>query len=261
MGAPGGPVAPGSGAFVVSGQAIPGYGVPGQAAAGYGVPGQAGPGQAAPGYAPAGPPFQHGYGQQYPGYGYQPPAGRDPALAEWWRRLLGRLIDFAIIGIFFVPFWISPWRTYLGKMRQVTNSYPAGTPLTSIPGAQQALGHAFLHFLGAALLLSLLYCLVTFGYDWIQHAIWGQTIGKRALGTIVVTADGHSKIGSGPACGRAAVFALIPLIPLLGGMFALVNELWLTWDRRTQCLHDKAAHTVVVHKRYLGSPVSQPGTW
>ena len=42
------------------------------------------------------------------------------------------------------------------------------------------------------------------------------------------------------------MYALIPVIPLIGTLFSLLNGLWLTWDRRRQALHDKAARTIVV---------------
>jgi uncharacterized RDD family membrane protein YckC len=221
------------------------------------------PGPLPPGYgSPSGQVFEPGYGQQYTPYGYGvQPAGKDPALAEWWRRLLARVIDGIIIGVFFVPLWIPPWHTYIGKYNQIAGSYPAGTPLSNIPAANDAIARAFLHLLGSLVLIGLLACLVTFAYDWIQHAIWGQTIGKRALGTKVVTADTRAKVPAGSACGRAAVYALIPVVPVVGSFFALLNELWLTWDRRSQCLHDKAAHTVVIKKRYSGSQPPQAPTW
>ena len=102
--------------------------------------------------------------------------------------------------------------------------------------------------------------MVAFGYDWIQHWAWGQTIGKRALGTKVIKDDGSPALGPGTAAGRAAVYALAPFVPLVGSLFALINELWLTWDPRRQCLHDKAAHTVVIKKNYQLSR-QQAGAW
>ena len=92
---------------------------------------------------------------------------------------------------------------------------------------------------------------ISFGYDWLQHGLWGQTIGKRVMGTKVVTADTRSPISGQAACGRAAVYALVPVVPSVGGLFALINESWLLWDPRRQCLHDKAARTVVVKKSAL----------
>ena len=78
---------------------------------------------------------------------------------------------------------------------------------------------------------------------------------------MVVTANGYGKVTSGSAAGRAAVYALPGLVPGAGGLFALLNELWLTWDSRSQCLHDKAAHTVVIKKNYQGATPTQVGGW
>jgi uncharacterized RDD family membrane protein YckC len=105
---------------------------------------------------------------------------------------------------------------------------------------------------------------ITLVYDWVQHGLWGRTLGKRALGTRVVRASDRSKVSGGAAGGRAAVYALPSIVPFVGGLFTLLNELWLLWDRQRQCLHDKAAHTVVVKARgpaaqAYAHPGYQPG--
>ncbi len=185
----------------------------------------------------------------------------DPALAEWWRRLLARLIDgvvlAVVLGLVLAPLWESPWTTFLHQARVILNEYPAGHGGTAL---NNALGNAEAHFIAHIFPVVLLFYVGAFGYDWIQHALWGQTIGKRALGTQVVTVDSRAKIGPAAACGRAAVYALVPVVPLVGGLFGLINELWLTWDPRRQCLHDKAAHTVVIKKNYQSS-YPQAGSW
>jgi uncharacterized RDD family membrane protein YckC len=56
------------------------------------------------------------------------------------------------------------------------------------------------------------------------------------------------------------VYALVPVVPTVGGLFALTNEAWLLWDPRRQCLHDKAARTVVVKTSMLAPDGAQPGT-
>lgn len=202
---------------------------------------------------------QPGYGQPYPAYGY-PKAGKDPALAEWWRRLLARVIDGLILAVLFSPLWIPPWRTFVQQLAAIAGRYPPGTKLDTIPAAKNAIATAEGHFLAKLFAVGLAFYLVAFIYDWIQHWAWGQTIGKRALGTKVVKADGNPKIGAGSAGGRSAIYALTPLVPLVGWLFELLNELWLTWDPRSQCLHDKAAHTVVIKKDYqLSQP--QAGAW
>jgi uncharacterized RDD family membrane protein YckC len=271
--------------FGGSDQAQPGYGAPGQPAPFFGEPGnqgypsypQAGYG---PGYPPAGygsgnpqagygsgypqagygQPYHPAYGQPYRGYGAAP-AGKDPALAEWWRRLLARIIDGFILGVIFAPLWIPPWRTFIRTMQGINNQYPPGTSLGAVPAARNAIATAEVHLAGSLVVSLLAFYLVAFLYDWIQHWQWGQTIGKRALGIRVVRADGNPSVGAGAACGRAAIYAFAPLIPLVGSLFELLNELWLTWDPRRQCLHDKAAHTVVVKKDYYQGSQPRPRGW
>jgi len=254
--APPGYGAPGSQAYPSYPQ--PGYGTASQAPPGYGAPGgQAYPSYPQPGY---GQPYQPGYGR-YQGYGqpnraFDPVMGRkNPALAEWWRRLLARLIDGLILGVIFSPFWISPWSNFFRTVQNINNQYPDGGSVAS-----KALATAEVHFFGKIIVVLLGFYVVAFLYDWIQHWQWGQTIGKRALGTRVVRDDGNPNLGAGPAGGRAAIYAFAPLIPVVGSLFELLNELWLTWDPRRQCLHDKAAHTVVVKKDFQG-PQPQPGGW
>jgi uncharacterized RDD family membrane protein YckC len=222
---------------------------PQDSAAGSGQPGN----QPYPSYP------QPGYGQPYQAYGYQT-AGKDPALAEWWRRLLARVIDGLILGVIFSPLWIPPWRTFVNQLKAIADRYPTGTRLGTIPAAKNAIATAEGHLVARLFVVGLVFYLVAFLYDWIQHSAWGQTIGKRALGTKVVKADGNPRIGGGSAAGRAAIYALTPLVPFVGGLFDLLNELWLTWDPRRQCLHDKAAHTVVIKKDHqLSQP--QAGAW
>jgi uncharacterized RDD family membrane protein YckC len=233
----------------------PGYGTP--AAPGYGAP--AYPGYSQPGQYPGYP--QAGYGQPQPGYAGQVTA-KDPALAEWWRRLLARLIDGVILaivlGLALAPLWVPPWTTFSHQIQGIVNQYPGG--ITGGTAASQAFATAETHLASKLVSIFVLFYLGAFLYDWIQHALWGQTIGKRALGTQVVTVDGRGKVSAGAAGGRAAVYALVPVVPLVGGLFGLLNELWLTWDPRRQCLHDKAAHTVVVKKNYQSSDL-QAGRW
>jgi uncharacterized RDD family membrane protein YckC len=259
----GSPPQPGYGTQPQDTQPQPGYGS--QPQPGYG-PGYAQPGYAQPGYG------QQGYGQQpgyaqpypspyqpYPGTGYQYGPGKDPTLAEWWQRLLGRIIDWIIVGVISSPLWIPAFSTYISKLRSISNQYGGNL---NTPAAQTAINHAGAHLFGRLFLAGLGAALLMFAYDWVQHGLWGRTIGKRALGTKVVSASDRSKVGGGAAGGRAAVFALPPVVPFVGGLFALINELWLTWDRQRQCLHDKAAKTVVIKARGPNAAGhAQPGAY
>jgi uncharacterized RDD family membrane protein YckC len=189
--------------------------------------------------------------QPAPGYGTGSRPARDPALAEWWQRLLARLVDDLILVILTSPVWILGLLPAFRRIQRLASQYPD----LSQPAAAQAFDNSVSQLMsgmvGTFLLIGAGIGVISFGYDWLQHGLWGQTIGKRIMGTKVVTADTRSPISGQAACGRAAVYALVPVVPSVGGLFALINESWLLWDRRRQCLHDKAAGTVVVKKRML----------
>ena len=199
----------------------------------YGTPGDATPGQPAPGYGTGGRP------------------ARDPALAEWWQRLLARLVDDVILIILTSPVWILGLLPLFRRIQRLADQYPD----LSQPAAAQAFNDSVSQLIagmaGTFLLIGAGIGVISFGYDWLQHGLWGQTIGKRVMGTKVVTADTRAPISGQAACGRAAVYALVPVVPSVGSLFALINEAWLLWDPRRQCLHDKAAGTVVVKKSML----------
>jgi uncharacterized RDD family membrane protein YckC len=195
---------------------------PGQFQPGYGSQPQSGmPGYPPPGQQPY--PSPTPYGSQYQAYpagtGSNTMYGGDPGLAEWWRRLLAYIIDAIVLGVIYFI------------LKSLINPKGIG---------------------GLYLLLALL-CVITFIYYGAQHARWGQTLGKRALGTMVVTADTRSKITGGTAAVRAAVYAIPPIVYFIGSLFVLLDVLWLTWDPRNQALHDKAAKTLVVKKDSLGA--------
>jgi uncharacterized RDD family membrane protein YckC len=214
----------------------------------YGTPSPPGAGQPR-GYATP-------YGSANRAYRGGPP-GPDPTLAEWWRRLLARLIDVVVVGIVLLPVTIPLLSGPFGRLEQVTNQYPD----ISAPGAESALSRADSKFLVALWLVAIIAAVVWFLYDSLQHAKWGQTLGKRVLSTRVVSAYDRSPIGTGMAFRRAAVYALVPVIPVVGTFFAVLNELWLLWDRRRQCLHDKAAHTIVIRTDVPASNQWQGSPW
>ena len=188
------------------------------------------------GAQPAGP-----YGVPY-GAPFQAVPGPDPSLAEWWQRLVARLVDGVATGIIMLIAWVPALIWIVSRANQANRQYPD----PSQPGAQAAARAVAADFLIVFLLLLALTAAISFAYDWLQHARWGQTLGKRVMSIKVVAAYDRSPVRGGAAASRAAVFALPSLIPLLGGMFTLLDELWLLWDPRRQCLHDKAARTIVI---------------
>jgi uncharacterized RDD family membrane protein YckC len=96
--------------------------------------------------------------------------------------------------------------------------------------------------------LTLLTSLVGLTY-WVYLVGWrvgtgGQSPGKRLLGLHVRTATGLR-----PAGGRAGLLRLLVMLGVAAatcGFGGLLDDLWLLWDPRRQCLHDKVVSTVVV---------------
>lgn len=180
-----------------------------------------------------------------------PPASRpaDLVLARWWRRLLAFVIDAVILTLATGALWgrlIASFAIWLG------NAQSAGTG--GQPADPGAVGRVFGHTVARYLIVLTFTICVAVLYYWLLTGYWGTTIGKRALGTWVVTASDGSAVGLPASLLRAVVFVLGgELIPL----FFLVDNYWLTGDRRRQCLHDKAARTLVVRSAPPGRGPAQ----
>ncbi|WP_423920188.1 RDD family protein [Candidatus Poriferisodalis sp.] len=105
-------------------------------------------------------------------------------------------------------------------------------------------------FVGLAILLFFLV-----GYEVMQTALWGRTLGKRIVDIRVV----NLSTGGHPGWGRSLIRWAVPLVPvaalarvlpppvvLAAFVGAVLCPLSLVWDRKNQGWHDKAAGTVVV---------------
>jgi uncharacterized RDD family membrane protein YckC len=200
------------------------YGQPQQPAPGYGQqPGQYGQPQQPGQY---GQPDQYGqqpgqYGQQPGQYGQPgwPQAGGTPTLASFGDRFLARLIDWLIL---FIPLVV----------------------LTIVASQISYVG--FLVSIAVWLGLTYWYAVIYL----VGHG--GQTIGKKVRNIRVVTLDGtplNQAVALRRWLGYEAAFSIrfIPIIGNLIGIYLLLDELWLLWDKPyQQCLHDKFANTMVV---------------
>jgi uncharacterized RDD family membrane protein YckC len=227
--------------------APPGYPPPGTGQAGYGQAPHAqqapyGPGQAPYGQAPYGqaPYAQAPYGPA--GYGAPPSGpGEAGALASRGLRLAAGLIDSFIVGIFNVPVVLFAIRW--DRMREVAETGRSlDNPLDAYNLPRLLAGYVVMALLGVA-------------YYTVQHALWGRTIGKRAVGIRVVRTDGTAASWGQIIARQGFVFlasavttALTFLVPF-GGLFgfvALLDNAWILWDRDRQAVHDMVAGTVVV---------------
>lgn len=187
----------------------------------------------------------------HPRYGPLPPTGpvylppeASPYDAHWdgtravrvlagpARRLGARLIDVVVDGIGFCVIL----SVFVGIA--VAIDYEKDEP-----------GPVAIFFMILGGLASLAWLLL---YDALSTYRWGATPGKLAVGLRVVrSADGWRWPGFGMSLWRSVVPPLLGLLAVGG----LLDSLWLLWDRPLyQCLHDKAAGTVVVRRE--GMPTS-----
>jgi uncharacterized RDD family membrane protein YckC len=87
-----------------------------------------------------------------------------------------------------------------------------------------------------------------FIYEWTQVAKWGGTAGKQIIGIRVVRASDAGPVSARRAAVRALCYSPgIYYVPNFVPVLAQLNVLWMLWDKPLrQCLHDKAAETIVV---------------
>ena len=114
-----------------------------QPAAASAPPDNGGPSQnGAPQYAPPygtsphyGTPQPHGI--PYPPYAASLPAGPEPDLAEWWRRLLGRLIDILVLTVLAAPIALAVLSHSFSQYQRIIDRYPDSERTRSAGGDRQ----------------------------------------------------------------------------------------------------------------------------
>jgi uncharacterized RDD family membrane protein YckC len=201
-------------------------------AGGYVVP----PGAVPPGYPP---------GYPRPVYLQPPPlAPNGQPLADFFSRLGAYLLDSLIMGaiasVFWVPLVIWWIISFVTQVETVQTSADGRLE----PNVRNADFAEF--FLGYLLLVAAM-LLITWAvsYVYLVEFTWrtGQTIGKRVVKLKIVPADPAAERTRGMLAKRWLVEQVAALIPF----FSYVDGLWQLWDKPLQqCLHDKAAKTVVV---------------
>ena len=224
----------------------PGYGSGQQPPYGSGQQPAYGSGQQAP-YGGA-PPTGQGYGGYPPQAGYgQPYAAQpgvqlmDPTIAEWWQRLVARLIDGA--GVYIIAYLV-----YIVLNLLTTFAFSGG--LESGSGGA-AVGILVVNIV----LYVVLFLAFPFLYEWLMLKIKGQTFGKMAMKIQPVNADTRQPLTSGEAAKRAAFYPILTNLAggITCGILSLIDVLWPLWDKPLgQAVHDKAARTVVI-KTDLGA--------
>ncbi|HST16720.1 MAG TPA: RDD family protein [Gaiellaceae bacterium] len=138
------------------------------------------------------------------------PADAQRVLAGWWSRVAAFLIDWLVLIVAIV---------LIEAIARVVQSTVVIVVLF--------VGWAFAALIGY--------------WVYFEGSASGQTPGKHALG-IRVRGVGGGRASYGQALGRNLLRDLMAIFWPVG----IANYLWPLWDRKNQCLHDKAASTIVV---------------
>jgi uncharacterized RDD family membrane protein YckC len=174
-------------------------------------------------------------GQPWKGARYGRPQSGPGSLADPGRRLCARLLDalvFTPVVIAVIAIAIAVFAPHYGPLFPNESSDPNST------GPTPGFFWLYLTVFGAAAFSWVAF----FFYEAIATVRYGRTLGKRWMEIRPVTYDGRP-LGTGPSFGRAAVHSLAGCLGWLG----FIDDLWCLWDPDAQCLHDKAASTLVVN--------------
>jgi uncharacterized RDD family membrane protein YckC len=210
--------------------------------------GQHGPGQwQGGGMPPAGyNPYQQGWGAPRSG------VLQDGAvLAEWWRRLFGRLIDGIIVGVvtlvIAIPFVLQALSTLSDFFDQTVRAAENGGTAPS----QAAFASDFAQVIVPITLIGIVVSLV---YETVFLTMKNATPGKMIVGTRVRRVEGEGRLSVVTALRRQAIqvgtslLGLVPFVSVFASLLSLLDPAWLLWDPKRQALHDKVADTVVILK-------------
>lgn len=141
----------------------------------------------------------------------------------FWIRLVAKILDGIVVGVLMIPLWF----VFMGSVIS-TAANRAGAPVAS-------------QVLGMQLLMNLASIVVTLAYSTWMNGRWGATVGKMAIGAVIVNTDG-TPISYGKALARA-------LAEILSGIILLIGYIMAAFDRQKRALHDQICGTLVVARR------------
>jgi uncharacterized RDD family membrane protein YckC len=191
------------------------------------------------------------------GYPYGGPSGArtdvlpdGAVLAEWWRRLLARILDSVLASALGVIVAI-PW---LGDALRVLDRYVDDAANAARGGAQPNATAFVADFTEAIVPLAVVSLVVSLVYE-VAFLTWrSATPGKMLLGTVVRRVGDGEPVGLATALRRQVVslvasgMSFVPLLGIAATILNVIDPAWLLWDAKRQTLHDKVADTVVVLK-------------
>jgi uncharacterized RDD family membrane protein YckC len=160
-------------------------------------------------------------------YGYDPHYGQ-PAYANWGYRVASYLIDGLVAGAPALVGYIIVVASAVGA--SATQSGAAGSSVSAAPS-------------GIAIAIAIVLYVVSLGvFIWnsfIRQGRTGQSLGKQAVGTRLISMQTGQPIGGGMAFLRY-------LCHFVDSLACYVGWLWPIWDAQRQTFADKIVGTVVV---------------
>lgn len=166
-------------------------------------------------------------------------------LAGFWVRVAASLIDAFVQLLGMLPYLIGLVMLIEAKGAGA-NIYQSADP------TRQADRVTVLTGVGLMVLGGILSMVIWIWNRVVQQGRTGQSIGKAALGIVLVSARTGTPIGAGSAFLREVVHYVVDGLLYIG-------YLWPLWDRRKQTLGDKVVGTVVA--KDVRRPQSDEPTW
>jgi len=186
------------------------------------------------------PPLMPGYGfpvgrPPWKGAQYGRPAAGPGALANPGRRLGARALD----GLVLLPVLLAFGATTIALIAPHVG--PIFPKISNNPNVREPVPGflwIYLAVFGCAIATGVVMVL----YEAIATVRYGRTFGKAWLHIRPVQTDG-TPLGWGRSIGRVSLYLASGFLNWLG----LLDPLWCLWDENQQCLHDKAAGTLVIN--------------
>jgi uncharacterized RDD family membrane protein YckC len=172
-------------------------------------------------------------------------------LAPAGLRLVARVIDAVVTGLLTAAagaYFLAELFRVLRPQFEAIAQGQAGTDMSTLLN-DPAVTPLMLRYQFVGLLVGGVYSIV-------MTRLWGGTLGKLMVGIRVRSWDGPGLPGWTQALSRWLTREAVSQIPFagLGSLYWIVDSVWLLWDPRRQCLHDKLPGTVVVRHRYQPQP-------
>ncbi len=221
---------------------------PAQSTNPYGVAYQ--PYSAQPAYSPyAGQPGYTGYAGRpgfppVPGRGVLPDGAR---VVSWWWRVLARCIDAVLVSIVSSIVAASQLQVLDDTQQRYLDALrPAVDANSALPSLHDYFWQG--DYLRAIVWIGVSYAVVAFVYEVVMLKACSATVGKLICQLRVRSWDSRGKLSWRAIGLRGITYQLAAGLPVVGGLYSLLDKLWPLWDHNKQALHDKAARTAVVKK-------------